>query len=47
VIHWIDRFDFYDRAKKAFAIVMTRETTKYGNILLKKRLLQVEMNALN
>jgi L-fucose mutarotase len=35
-IHRIDRFDFYDRAKKAFAIVMTGETAKYGNILLKK-----------
>jgi L-fucose mutarotase len=36
VIHRIDRFDFYDRAKNAFAIVMTGETAKYGNILLKK-----------
>jgi L-fucose mutarotase len=35
-IHRIDRFDFYDRAKKAFAIVMTGETAKYGNIILKK-----------
>jgi L-fucose mutarotase len=35
-IHRIDRFDFYDRANKAFAIVMTGETAKYGNILLKK-----------
>jgi L-fucose mutarotase len=35
-IHRVDRFDFYDRAKKAFAIVMTGETVKYGNILLKK-----------
>ena len=32
----IDRFAFYDRAKKAFAVVMTGETAKYGNILLKK-----------
>ncbi len=35
-IHRIDRFDFYDRAKKAFAIVLTGEIAKYGNILLKK-----------
>lgn len=35
-IQRIDRFDFYDRAKKAFAVVMTGETAKYGNILLKK-----------
>lgn len=32
----IDRFDFYERTKKAFAVVMTSETAKYGNILLKK-----------
>jgi L-fucose mutarotase len=32
----IDRFAFYDRAKKAFAVVMTGETAKYGNIILKK-----------
>lgn len=32
----IGRFDFYDRATKAFAVVMTGETAKYGNILLKK-----------
>ena len=32
----IDRFAFYDRARTAFAIVMTGETAKYGNILLKK-----------
>lgn len=35
-IERIDRFDFYDRAKNAFAVVMTGETAKYGNILLKK-----------
>lgn len=32
----IDRFAFYERARSAFAIVMTGETRKYGNILLKK-----------
>jgi len=32
----IDRFDFYARAKDAFAIVITGETAKYGNIILKK-----------
>ena len=32
----IDRLEFYDRARKAFAVVMTGETAKYGNILLKK-----------
>ena len=38
----IDRFDFYDRAKDAFAVVMTGETAKYGNILLKKGVTPVE-----
>lgn len=32
----IDRFAFYDRAREAFAVVMTGETAKYGNLLLKK-----------
>ncbi len=32
----IDRFAFYERAEKAFAVIMTGETAKYGNILLKK-----------
>ena len=32
----IDRFAFYERAQKAFAIVITGERAKYGNILLKK-----------
>lgn len=32
----IDRFAFYERANKAFAIVVTGECAKYGNILLKK-----------
>jgi len=32
----IERFAFYERTKKAFAVVMTGETAKYGNIILKK-----------
>jgi L-fucose mutarotase len=32
----MERFPFYDRAQKAFAVLMTGETAKYGNILLKK-----------
>ena len=35
-IQRIDRFDFYDRAKQAFAVLTTGETAKYGNIILKK-----------
>ena len=35
-IHRIDRFAFYERTKGASAVVITGETAKYGNILLKK-----------
>lgn len=35
-IERIERFAFYERAKQAFAVVMTGETAKYGNIILKK-----------
>jgi L-fucose mutarotase len=36
VIERVERFDFYDRARSAFAVVMTGETAKYGNVILKK-----------
>ena len=32
----IERFAFYERTRDAFAVVMTGDTAKYGNILLKK-----------
>jgi len=35
-IERVERFAFYERTKKAFAVVMTGETVKYGNIILKK-----------
>ena len=35
-IEQIDRFDFYERARKAYAVVMTGETALYGCIILKK-----------
>ena len=35
-IERLERFAFYERAKQAFAVVMTGETAKYGNIILKK-----------
>src|SRR5512146_1153418 len=35
-IQRIDRFDFYERTKQAFVVLMTGETAKYGNIILKK-----------
>ncbi|WP_318615725.1 RbsD/FucU family protein [Sporosarcina sp. YIM B06819] len=33
---YIERFDFYERAKNAYAIVATSEQALYGNIILKK-----------
>ena len=35
-IELVERFAFYERAKKAFAVVVTGETRKYGNVILKK-----------
>jgi L-fucose mutarotase len=47
--HWptppttlLDRYAFYDRARSAFAVVMTGETVKYGNLILKKGVVPVE-----
>ncbi len=33
---YLDRYGFYDRAKNAYAIVMTGEGALYANIILKK-----------
>lgn len=38
---FIPRFDFYDRARSAFAVVVSGETTKYANIILKKGVIPV------
>jgi len=35
-IERIERFAFYERSKSCYAIIMTGETAKYGNIMLKK-----------
>jgi L-fucose mutarotase len=35
-IQRIERFAFYERTKEAFTVLMTGETAKYGNIILKK-----------
>ena len=32
----LERFAFYERARQAFAVVVTGEQRLYGNILLKK-----------
>jgi L-fucose mutarotase len=35
-IGFVERFAFYERAKTAFAVVMTSDTRKYANLILKK-----------
>jgi L-fucose mutarotase len=37
----LERFAFYERTKSAFAVVMTGETVKYGNIIIKKGVIPV------
>ena len=38
----VERLAFYERSRGAFAIVMTGETRKYGNLLLKKGVTPVD-----
>lgn len=38
----VERFAFYEQSQEAFAVVMTGETAKYGNIILKKGVTPVE-----
>ena len=33
---YIERFEYYERAKKAYAIIATSEAAQYANIILKK-----------
>ena len=40
-IERVERFAFYDRAETCFAIVMTGEMAKYGNLILKKGLANI------
>ncbi len=35
-IGYIERFDFYERTKNAYAVVATSEQALYGNLILKK-----------
>ncbi|MBE6359577.1 MAG: L-fucose mutarotase [Lentisphaerae bacterium] len=35
-VDYIERFAFYERAKKAFAVVVSGESRVYGNIIVKK-----------
>lgn len=38
-ITYIERFAYYERAKKAYAVVATGETAPYANVILKKGIL--------
>ncbi|KAL4641085.1 fucose mutarotase [Arapaima gigas] len=38
----VERFAFYQRAKKAFAVVATGETSLYGNLIIKKGIIAAE-----
>ena len=35
-IHFVERLAFYERSRAAFAVVMSGDTRKYANIILKK-----------
>lgn len=35
-VSFMERFAYYERAKKAYGVVITGETAKYANIILKK-----------
>lgn len=37
----LERFEFYERSKTAYAVIMTGETKKYGNIIIKKGVIPV------
>lgn len=38
---FVDRFEFYDRAKDAYAIISTSEPSLYANLILKKGVIKV------
>lgn len=38
----VERFAFYERAKKCFAVVQTGERRQYGNIIIKKGVVRAE-----
>jgi len=40
-IERVERFAFYERSKACYAVVMTGEMAKYGNIILKKGLANI------
>jgi L-fucose mutarotase len=37
----VERFEFYERAKRAFAIIATGEKEQYANVILKKGVIRI------
>lgn len=35
-VNMLERFEFYDEAKKAYAVIATSERSQYANVILKK-----------
>ena len=40
-IEYLERFEFYERAKKAYLIIATGESAIYANVLLKKGVVKI------
>jgi L-fucose mutarotase len=40
VVETIERFAFYDRTRKAYAVVATGEMARYANVILKKGIIE-------
>ena len=43
----IDRFDFYERAKSAYAVIATGEEAVYANIIIKKGVIKYQYSFLS
>ena len=43
IIERVERFAFYERAKRAYAVVLSGEIAQYGNIILKKGVTPVSL----
>jgi L-fucose mutarotase len=40
----VERFGFYERAKRAYAIIATSEMARYANIILKKGIIEQDLS---
>ncbi|MNR63429.1 L-fucose mutarotase [compost metagenome] len=41
-VEYEERFDFYNRSRKSYAVVVTGEEALYGNIIIKKGVVTAE-----